>query len=179
MSKSTKPALGAALAAVSLLALAAVSPPALADDASPRSAMPSRGFHGVPPSFQGRLPSPRNAPGAGRFALGRPGHDLGLFMGHDYAHLSPADRILWQGGGWRHEMHDGYLGWWWVVGDSWFYYPSPIYPYPAYIGPQYYYDYYSYYPAPPYYWYHCEDPLGYYPSVQDCRGPWEPVPPSP
>lgn len=144
-----------------------------------RGGMPPHGFHGAPPSFGGALPRGGATPAPGRFSVGRPGHDLGVFNGRDFAHFSPQDRSLWQGGAWRHVMHNGYLGWWWVIGDSWFYYPAPIYPYPLYVGPEYYYDYYSYYPAPSYYWYHCEDPLGYYPNVQMCNVPWEAVPPAP
>jgi hypothetical protein len=139
--------------------------------------MPPRGFHEAPPSFHGALPNRGLARPSGRFAAGRSGHDLGRFQGRDYGHFSADQRALWQGGGWRHDTHNGYLGWWWVVGDDWFYYPAPIYPYPLYVGPDYYYDYYSYYPAPAYYWYHCEDPQGYYPTVPECNGPWEPVPP--
>jgi hypothetical protein len=109
--------------------------------------------------------------------MGRPGHDLGAFRGHSFRQFSPTERDAWTRGGWRHVNHNGYLGWWWVVGDDWFFYPAPIYPYPLYVGPDYYYDYYSYYPAPAYYWYYCEDPPGYYPAVQDCNVPWQPVPP--
>lgn len=131
----------------------------------------------ISPSFHGVVPNRGAARPAGRFAQGRPGHDLGQFQGRDFAHFSPDQHALWEGGGWRHVTHNGYLGWWWVVGDDWFYYPAPIYPYPLYVGPDYYYDYYSYYPAPPYYRYHCEDPRRFYPTVPECNGPWEPVPP--
>jgi hypothetical protein len=40
------------------------------------------------------------------------------------------DWTLWRGGHWAHEHHDGRLGWWWVAGDDWFFYPDPVYPYP-------------------------------------------------
>jgi hypothetical protein len=38
-----------------------------------------------------------------------------------------------------------------------------------------------YYPASPSvamgsYWYYCPSPAGYYPYVQQCSGPWQPVP---
>ena len=202
MTRFSRLATSAALMAGLLLA----SPVAMAADphgqgggahagpAAGRGAMPPRGFRGVPPGYQGAAPrggpgvAPRSSPGVGpgggfgapspgRFALGRRGADLGRFNGHTFAGLSPRERGLWQGGAWRHVQHGGYLGWWWVVGDQWFYYPGPIYPYPWYIGTPYYYDYYDYYPAPGYYWYYCEDPPGYYPYVQVCYGPWEPVPP--
>jgi hypothetical protein len=35
-------------------------------------------------------------------------------------------------------------------------------------------------PAPPQTsWYHCDNPQGYYPYVQQCPGGWRPVPPTP
>ncbi len=144
--------------------------------------MPPRGFRNAPPNFTGRLPAYRggprgNLPQAGRFQPGRPGRDLGTFRGRTFSSFTPLLRSQWQSGVWRHTVRDGHLGWWWVVGGSWFFYPAPIYPYPGYIGPAGWYDYYAYYPTPSYYWYYCEDPPGYYPYVQYCNGPWEPVPP--
>ena len=70
-------------------------------------------------------------------------------------------------------------GWWWIVGDVWFFYPAPIYPYPLYIGSLDYYDYYDRYGTPDYYWYYCTNPQGYYPYVQECIGTWHAVPPAP
>lgn len=32
-------------------------------------------------------------------------------------------------------------------------------------------------PPPPTYWYYCEDPAGYYPYVQECRGGWRTIVP--
>ena len=163
--------------------VAAASPaaglPAHLGGGGARVGMPPRGFHAAPPSFHGSL-APSHAapaPGAPRYELGRPGHDLGAFNGRRYSAFSAGDRAAWRGGGWRHEYHNGHLGWWWVVGDSWFFYPAPIYPYPDYVGPDYYYNYYDYYPAPSYYWYYCADPPGYYPQVQSCNVEWEQVPP--
>ena len=83
-----------------------------------------------------------------------------------------------------------------------FYYGAPYYPYPYPYAYPYAYPYY-YRPAPPppaYYdappprdygppppnaepqeqsWYYCQDPQGYYPYVQDCRGEWQVVPSMP
>jgi hypothetical protein len=36
----------------------------------------------------------------------------------------------WHGGHWYNGPHEGRPGWWWVIGDSWYYYPAPVYPYP-------------------------------------------------
>jgi hypothetical protein len=139
--------------------------------------MPPHGFRSAPRDFRGPLPQAGVRPGAPRYELGRPGHDLGVFNNHRFSQFNGGDRESWRGGAWRHERHNGHLGWWWVIGDLWFFYPAPIYPYPTYIGPDYWYDYYGNYPSPPYYWYYCEDPPGYYPQVQHCNVDWEPVPP--
>lgn len=31
----------------------------------------------------------------------------------------------WRGGRWVHDRHSGRLGWWWVVGPSWYFYDRP------------------------------------------------------
>lgn len=140
--------------------------------------MPSSGFHGVPPDFHGHLTHGGPAPSrSGHHIVGGPGHDLGRFHGHDYAHFSDAERYSWRHGEWRHAYHNGHYGWWWYADDNWFFYPAPIYPYPLYVGSEDYYDYYDENGSPDYYWYYCEDPPGYYPYVQNCNVPWEPVPP--
>lgn len=85
--------------------------------------------------------------------------------------------------------------------DLGFYFGAPApYPYPYYYSP---YPYYAY-PYPPvisapasppvyiergveqddevsedYYWYHCDDPEGYYPYVKECPGGWQQVEPKP
>jgi hypothetical protein len=45
---------------------------------------------------------------------------------HYYVH----DFDRWHGGHWFHGGHGGRDGWWWIIGDSWYYYPAPVYPYP-------------------------------------------------
>jgi len=82
------------------------------------------------------------------------------------------DPGAWRGGNWYHGWHGGVYGWWWAVpGYDWYAYDAPVYPYPAYpVAPA---------PAPTGYWYYCANPPGYYPYVQQCAGPWQPVPPSP
>ena len=51
------------------------------------------------------------------------------FGGHPYhGHLA------WEGGRWRHEMHNGRLGWWWDVGGAWYCYPQPMEGPPTYIS---------------------------------------------
>jgi hypothetical protein len=68
----------------------------------------------------------------------------------------------WRGGHWFHGPHGGRLGWWWIAGNGWYYYPAPVYPYPAYAA------------SGPYYY--CDYPPGYYPNVAQCATPWRVVP---
>ena len=51
------------------------------------------------------------------------------FAGHAYR-----GRVAWQGGRWRHEMHNGRLGWWWDVGGVWYFYPQQMDGPPAYVS---------------------------------------------
>lgn len=110
------------------------------------------------------------------------------------------DARYWHSGAWRHGHHRGRLGWWWVVGGLWYFYPQPVYPYPDPYRPpvvvieQ---------PAPPVvvqmppqsapvpsippaptvvpmqYWYYCEAADGYYPYVASCPSGWRKVPATP
>ncbi|MGZ3699184.1 MAG: hypothetical protein ACXWPM_10610 [Bdellovibrionota bacterium] len=34
-------------------------------------------------------------------------------------------RMEWGHGRWIHDRHNGRLGWWWIVGNSWFFYDRP------------------------------------------------------
>lgn len=117
------------------------------------------------------------------------------FHVHDYNH--------WRGGYWYNGPHDGRLGWWWIVGGMWYFYPRPIYPYPdpytppvviveqsqpqpsiqipAPPAP----------PAPPVqaqpqaapqqaqFWYYCESSKTYYPYAPSCKEEWKKVPAMP
>ena len=98
----------------------------------------------------------------------------------DIHHFHEHDIIVWRAGRWFHGPHGGRLGWWWIVGGVWYFYPTPIYPYPDPYQP----------PGPPVivappvqappqeqqYWYYCRNPEGYYPYVPQCRSGWEAVP---
>ena len=123
---------------------------------------------------------------------------------HDFHHFSPAEHRWWVGGRWRHTWWHGRYGWWWNVGGFWYFYDTPVYPYPGYVSE-------TYYDDPAYYddqdggsdnqgapgdqsggdqggydqsggyggvWYHCSAPEGYYPYVKNCRN-WEQVPAQP
>ena len=86
--------------------------------------------------------------------------DIHRFHDHDFAR--------WQGGRWFEGRHGGRLGWWWIVGPTWYYYPAPVYPYPdPYIPPA---------VAPtPNVWYYCRPRHAYYPYVPTCPVPWQVV----
>ena len=89
------------------------------------------------------------------------------------------DERVWVGGSWYHGDYRGRVGWYWIVGDSYYYYPRPIYPYPnPYIPP-------TVVVAPPVrlegppqssVWYFCESADAYYPYVSECVGEWRVVP---
>jgi len=88
--------------------------------------------------------------------------DIHRFHEHDLG--------VWRQGRWFHGDHGGRLGWWWIVGGIWYFYPVPIYPYPdPYVPPL------AAAPVPQYY-YWCSLPPGYYPQVPVCRVPWQAVP---
>ncbi len=85
---------------------------------------PNRPPQGRPgPAHPG--PGPGRGPHDARFARG-PARN---FAGHAYhGHLA------WEGGRWRHEMHNGRLGWWWDVGGAWYFYPQPMEGPPTYVS---------------------------------------------
>ena len=128
-------------------------------------------------------------------ALAQHGEGRGHGRGHGVGHGGPAhqwhgniarfhdhDWGVWRGGHWSHARHDGRLGWWWVVGPSWYYYPAPVYPYPSpwlpsdvfITGPG------GAVPMPPtQFWYYCPGSRNYYPYVSFCPGGWRQVPATP
>jgi hypothetical protein len=115
-------------------------------------------------------------------------------------HFNEHEMRLWRGGRWLHARHDGRLGYWWIVGGVWYFYPQPVYPYPdpymppvvleqqppVVVAPQ-----------PPVVvqqqapvvtapqapqaqnWYYCEDSKTYYPYVNNCASGWKQVPATP
>jgi hypothetical protein len=99
--------------------------------------------------------------------------DIHNFHEHDWG--------VWRGGHWYHGGHGGRMGWWWVVGGTFYFYPAPVYPYPSPweppavelvtppVG--------SAPPPPPtQYWYYCPPAKSYYPYVPTCPGGWQQVP---
>ena len=91
----------------------------------------------APRAVQGHPMGPGPAAGAGpvrghdaRFARGAlPSHNFG---GHPYR-----GHLAWEGGRWRHEVHNGRDGYWWDVGGIWYYYPQAMDGPPTYISDDY------------------------------------------
>jgi hypothetical protein len=116
----------------------------------------------------------RQHPGQG------PGHGYPQHRGQqwhgDIARFHQHDWGVWRGGHWAHAHHGGRLGWWWVVGPSWYYYPAPVYPYPSPWEPA---EVIVSGPPPARFWYYCDATRNYYPYVSVCPGGWRPVPATP
>lgn len=117
---------------------------------------------------------------------------------HDFRHFTPVEHRWWTGGRWHHMNWHGRFGWWWGVGGAFYWYPAPVYPYPAEVSSTYYDDdaanddsdnggdgSYDDNAGPGDQgggygtWYHCSNPEGYYPYVKSCRNGWEQVPAQP
>ncbi len=101
-------------------------------------------------------------------------HGGGHFAAGPVGRFGARDLATWRGGYWWHGWRGGRVGWWWFAGGFWYWYASPIYPYPAYV-PDYYMG--GGYPAPGSVWWFCDNPPGYYPYVHGCWH-WRPVAPS-
>jgi hypothetical protein len=85
---------------------------------------------GQPQKQVGRPPGPPGPSVKGadaRFARGEiRRHDFG---GHAYR-----GRLAWEAGRWRHEVHNGRMGWWWDVGGVWYFYPQAMEGPPTYVS---------------------------------------------
>jgi hypothetical protein len=87
-----------------------------------------KGGQGKPPVQAGR-PGPRAGAVRGPQDYARRGLPARNFGGHAYH-----GRLAWEGGRWRHEAHNGRLGWWWDVGGVWYFYPQQMDGPPAYVS---------------------------------------------
>jgi hypothetical protein len=124
-------------------------------------------------------------------------HDRGWHG--DIRYFDSRDMHHWRSGYWHHGSHSGRIGWWWVIGGAWYFYPQPVYPYPDPYRPpvvvveqapppvvvQ--------VPAPapvlaqpaapvvpaPQFWYYCDAAKAYYPYVATCPSGWQTVPATP
>jgi len=106
-----------------------------------------------------------------------PGHVGGHFAdghGHWSEHggwhgdIHHFDHGRWEGGHWWHGGYGGRVGWWWIVGPDWYWYPEVVYPYPnPFVPPG----------QPPGVWYWCDAYQQYYPYVGACPSGWRAVAP--
>ena len=112
-------------------------------------------------------------------------HDGGRHWNGNIREFHTRDLPRWRAGYWHHGVHADRLGWWWVIGGLWYFYPQPVYPYPdPYTPPvvviQQTPPAVSSTPAPQAQnWYYCASAKGYYPYVPSCPEGWEMVPATP
>ena len=110
---------------------------------------------------------------------------LVLLLGLSCSEAAMADR------GYEHGYGHGHGSIGFYFGAPYPYYPYPYYPYPYYppvmtvpvpVQPPVYIEQDvppAQAPQPSYYWYHCDNPSGYYPYVKECPGGWQKVSPTP
>jgi hypothetical protein len=94
----------------------------------------------------------------------------GAWHEHDGWHgdMRHFDHGRWRGGHWWNGNYGGRVGWWWIIGPDWYWYPAPIYPYPdPFVPPD----------AAAGSWYWCDVYQQYYPYVGNCPSGWRAVPP--
>jgi hypothetical protein len=88
------------------------------------------------PQVQAKPTPPR--PPTGVAGPKGPGPDAryarGAITPRDYGGQAYRGRVGWEGGRWRHEVHNGRDGWWWDVGGVWYYYPTPVEGPPTYVS---------------------------------------------
>ncbi len=101
----------------------------------PRAAIAPQGRPPAPVA-QGRPPGAGPGPvAAGRAPDAR--FARGAIATRDYGGQAYRGRVGWEGGRWRHEVHNGRPGWWWDVGGVWYYYPEPMEGPPSYVSDDY------------------------------------------
>ncbi|MET4384318.1 hypothetical protein ABIB73_000053 [Bradyrhizobium sp. F1.4.3] len=149
------------VSAMSLLALAAQAqdagppkgagqPPGQGASAPPqnnqnmRKGPPQQAAHPAPPpGGQGGQAHMGPAPHGGSSGPGGPppGRYVDVARGpaqaRDWGGHAYRGNLAWDGGRWRHEVHNGRSGWWWDVGGVWYYYPQRMDGPPAYISEDY------------------------------------------
>lgn len=100
-------------------------------------------------------------------------HDRGPAWHGDIRTFHEHDFDRWRGGHWFNGRHGGRAGWWWIVGGVYYFYPSPVYPYPDPYEPP---VVAAPVPPPPQFWSYCPTAQAYYPYVATCNVPWQRVP---
>jgi hypothetical protein len=87
--------------------------------------------------FRGAAQPGPGQPGPGRFthAAGERGYSFRAGGGRrDVGSFNERERAVWFGGRWRHEVHNGRLGYWWEVNGVWYFYDQPFNGPPAYVS---------------------------------------------
>lgn len=56
------------------------------------------------------------------------------FRSHDVKSLDETEKARWVAGLWHRDWHYGRWGWWYDIGDVWYPYVAPVYPYPLDIS---------------------------------------------
>ncbi|MGA7073026.1 hypothetical protein, partial [Bradyrhizobium sp.] len=94
-----------------------------------------------PPQGQGKAAAPAARPamaprqGQVRGPQGQGAHFAhGNFPARNFGGHAYHGHLAWEGGRWRHEMHNGRFGWWWDVGGAWYFYPQPMDGPPTYVS---------------------------------------------
>jgi hypothetical protein len=97
--------------------------------------------HKPPPQGQARPAAPAARPAAApragqvRGPQGQGAHFAhGNFPARNFGGHPYHGRLAWEGGRWRHEMHNGRFGYWWDVGGVWYFYPQPMDGPPTYVS---------------------------------------------
>lgn len=109
-------------------------PPKAGTKPAVQAARPGPGHPGAGAVHQGTGPGPVHqgaVPGRGpqNAHVARGNFHARNFGGHPYH-----GRTAWEGGRWRHEIHNGRDGWWWDVGGAWYFYPQPMEGPPTYVS---------------------------------------------
>ncbi len=92
---------------------------------------------GAAPQQQGRAPVQAGRQVPGHLPPPQTQFTRGAPTAHVYAGNPYRGRVAWEGGRWRHEVHNGRSGWWWDVGGVWYYYPEAMEGPPAYVSEDY------------------------------------------
>jgi hypothetical protein len=111
------------------------------------------------------------------------------FHTRDVRRFDVQEREHWRTGRWHNDWHYGRFGWWYDVDDVWYAYPAPVFPYPLVVAPIVVEE--AVGPVPdapppravvglaplplpplPKAAYHCGNPEGFFPVVEECSVEW-------
>lgn len=112
------------------------------------------------------------------------------FHTRDVRRFNVTEREHWRTGRWHNDWHSGRFGWWYQVDDVWYAYPAPVFPYPLEVAPIVVEDavgpiveaqqpvaaaavvVIAPLPAWPKTAFHCSNPEGFFPLVEECNVEW-------